>query len=100
MGAAWFRFLPLEDPGYGFVDASIPELTIACHVRWQVPTGQARGQLLLDALLERARAVGIASLSLSVDPENEAALRLYRRRGFDVVATDSGGSLVMVGATT
>lgn len=84
VGAAWYRFLPIEDPGYGFVDASIPELTIACHDHWQVPVGQGRGHLLLQALRRRAKAAGVSSLSLSVDPENERAVRLYRRCGFEV----------------
>jgi len=26
VGAAWFRFLPASDPGYGFVDAETPEV--------------------------------------------------------------------------
>src|SRR5690606_34924848 len=29
LGAAWVRCFPKEDPGYGFVDESIPELGMA-----------------------------------------------------------------------
>ncbi|MBO0792235.1 MAG: hypothetical protein J2P36_14990, partial [Ktedonobacteraceae bacterium] len=28
LGAAWYRLFPIEEPGYGFVAADIPELTI------------------------------------------------------------------------
>ena len=44
VGAAWFRLFPRERPGYGFVDASTPELAIAV-----VPSRRGRG--IGDALL-------------------------------------------------
>lgn len=99
LGAAWYRFLPAAEPGYGFVDPSVPELTIAGHARWEMAPGVPRGQRLMDALMVQARGAGVESLSLSVDPANARACRLYERCGFQVVDTDPGGSLVMVGAT-
>lgn len=78
VGAAWFRRFSRDDHGYGFVDASIPELTIGVK-----PEARRRGagSALLLALIERARADGFVALSLSVECDNPAA-RLYERFGF------------------
>lgn len=77
-GAAWYRLFPADAPGYGFVAAGIPELSIGV-------SGQARGKgiggALLDALTEFAKAEGFRALSLSVDRQNPA-VALYERHGF------------------
>lgn len=78
VGAAWFRLFQREDRGYGFVDETVPELTIAVRATHR---GQGVGGHLLDALIERARREGYRALSLSVEPDNPAR-RLYERRGF------------------
>ena len=59
---------------------------------WEVQVGnfavrpEARRQgiagLLMDALIEEAKARGIADISLEVRPSNEAALALYAKYGF------------------
>ena len=36
LGAAWYRFFPAEEPGWGFVAADVPELSIGV-------VGEARG---------------------------------------------------------
>ena len=78
IGAAWWRFLPDEDPGFGFVAPDVPELSIGVVERWR---GRGVGTALLSSLLARADAVGIARVSLSVEPDNPAR-RLYERLGF------------------
>ena len=82
VGAAWYRLFSRSAPGFGFVDESTPELTIAV-----VPSRRGRGfgAVLLEALLEQARADGFAAISLSVDRDNPA-VQLYRRYGFVEVA--------------
>ncbi len=91
VGAAWLRLLPEQDPGYGFIDAETPELSIGV-----VPTHRGRGvgSLLLEALIEAAREQRYQALSLSVEPDNPAR-RLYERHGFQVVGTVDG-SLTML----
>jgi ribosomal protein S18 acetylase RimI-like enzyme len=78
VGAAWRRLMPPEDPGYGFVDASTPEIGLAV-----VPDlrGRGVGGLLLRSLIEAARSEGYGALSLSVEDGNPA-IRLYERHGF------------------
>ncbi len=90
VGAAWYRLFEEEEPGYGFVDESTPELTIAI-----VPSrrGRGLGEELLTALLEQARSEGYRRISLSVEPDNPA-LRLYEQHGFAKVG-ERGGALVM-----
>lgn len=90
VGAAWYRVFSRSAPGYGFVDESVPELTIAV-----VPSrrGRGYGDELLEGLLERARQEGYSALSLSVEKANPA-LRLYERFGFRPVG-EVGNSVVM-----
>ena len=84
VGAAWYRLFAEDAPGYGFVDADTPELTIAV-----VPSrrGKGLGVQLLESLLEQARSEGYGQISLSVEPDNPA-LRLYQRLGFEKVDTN------------
>ena len=78
LGAAWYRLFPVDEPGWGFVAADVPELSIGV-------VGAARGRgvggALLAALLELAREQGHRTLSLSVDRQNPAR-RHYERVGF------------------
>jgi ribosomal protein S18 acetylase RimI-like enzyme len=84
LGVACYRRFPAEAPGWGFVAADIPELSIAVVAEAR---GQGIGSALLDALLALAREQGYRALSLSVRRENPAR-RLYERMGF----SDAGRS--------
>jgi GNAT superfamily N-acetyltransferase len=87
VGAAWFRRFKAAEPGYGFVDEQTPELTIAI-----VPSRRRHGvgQELLDGLLEKARAEGHGSISLSVEADSPA-VAFYERNGFEAVRESEGG---------
>lgn len=85
LGAAWYRLFPETEPGYGFVDPGIPELSIGVEADAR---GQGIGTALLEALIERARAEDFPSLSLSVEEDNPA-VRLYERAGFRTVERDA-----------
>jgi PPOX class probable F420-dependent enzyme len=90
VGAAWWRYLGRDDPGYGFVDEAVPELSIGVTPEAR---GRGVGTLLLAALVDEARRRSVPGLSLSVEDENPAA-RLYRRLGF-VPADHVDGSTTM-----
>jgi ribosomal protein S18 acetylase RimI-like enzyme len=90
VGAAWLRLFPAADPGWGFVDAETPELSMALLSDHR---GRGLGKRLLHALLQEAQAQ-YAAISLSIDPRNVAALRLYQQFGF-VVVGESGTSWTM-----
>jgi ribosomal protein S18 acetylase RimI-like enzyme len=93
VGAAWYRTFTADEPGFGFVAADVPELSIAVYPECR---GQHVGSLLLSTLVTRARADGHHAISLSVDPQNPAR-RLYARTGFeDAPDAQSGGSVTMV----
>ena len=79
VGAAWYRLMPPERPGYGFVDASTPEIVIAVVPGYR---GRGVGIALLHELLETARSEGFDALSLIVRHDNPVALRLYELNGF------------------
>jgi ribosomal protein S18 acetylase RimI-like enzyme len=70
--------MTVDDPGYGFVDATTPEVTIGVVPSWR---GRGIGRRLLVALLDAACSDGHAALSLSVEEDNDA-LRLYESVGF------------------
>ncbi len=91
VGAAWLRFLPATDPGYGFVAADVPELTIGVAAGWR---GQGVGRALLRAIAGQARARGIARISLSVERKNYAQ-RLYLSEGYRVVDSSDAQSDTM-----
>ncbi len=81
IGAAWYRLFPEEDPGYGFINARTPELSIALHPGFR---DQGVGGKLLRTLLRHAGEEGFGALSLSVDIRNPAT-RLYVRLGFEEI---------------
>ena len=87
VGAAWARIM--DD--YGHVDDETPSLAIALYAPYR---GQGIGSALLERLLEALAEAGYRRVSLSVQKEN-AALRLYRRLGFEtVVEKDSEAIMV------
>lgn len=90
IGAAWCRFFSVDDPGYGFVDAAIPEVAMGVVGPWR---GRGVGRRLLEALMVAARAARAPALSLSVESDN-LARRLYEDLGFEPTTQD-GGSITM-----
>ena len=81
VGATWYRHMTADDPGYGFVDAQTPEITIGVVRSWR---GLGVGRRLLTALIEAAGADSHDALSLSVEEDNYA-FRLYESLGFRAV---------------
>ena len=82
LGACWYRLFTETDHSYGFVEARIPELTLAVR---DDARGRGIGSALLASVAARARQEGHGSLSLSVEDDNPAR-RLYARAGFVPVA--------------
>lgn len=89
LGAAWLRLWQADEPGYGFVDDTTPELSIAVRPGRR---GCGVGTLMLKRLLAEADRSG-TTVSLSVSDANPA-VRLYERFGF-VPLTSSEGSTTM-----
>jgi ribosomal protein S18 acetylase RimI-like enzyme len=78
-GAAWLRLWSADDHGYGYIDEHTPELSIAVAPGYQA---MGIGTRLLEELIASATGAH-AALSLSVRQDNDPALRLYRRLGFE-----------------
>jgi GNAT superfamily N-acetyltransferase len=91
-GAAWIRFLPAADPGYGFVAPDVPELTIGVTGQWR---GRGLGRALLQAIACQARSAGIRKISLSVERKNPAQ-KLYLSEGYRVVDDSDAQSDTML----
>lgn len=92
VGAIWIRLFSRENAGYGFIDDDTPELGMAIIPQYR---GQGIGKHLLSEMIDSARLVGYSALSLSVDPRNKPALRMYEKCGFKKVYQDHGGSWTM-----
>jgi GNAT superfamily N-acetyltransferase len=91
VGAAWVRLLSGESRGYGYVDDTTPELSMAIEPGFR---GRGYGRQLLEAIIAKASEVGFTQLSLSVDKRNRA-YQLYQRAGFITVKeTDSSCTMV------
>ncbi|MBV9877612.1 MAG: GNAT family N-acetyltransferase [Verrucomicrobia bacterium] len=93
LGQAWMLTIDDRDIGYGLVYfrhsidhggriAVLDDLWITADHR-----GQGRGALLLRAICEDLKAMGVRAVQLEVDPENEVALALYSRFGFSETGT-------------
>jgi ribosomal protein S18 acetylase RimI-like enzyme len=88
-GAAWLRRFTGDEPGYGYVAADTPELSIAVAPGYR---GQGLGTRLLAELLAAPAARGPVSLSVSAD---NPARRLYERFGFRPVGV-AGDAVTML----
>lgn len=71
--------------GYGIVLVAADQGELANIAVVAAYRGRGVGRLLLNDLLERARAAGVRQLFLEVRVSNEAALRLYASAGFEEV---------------
>ena len=91
VGAGWFRFLPAEDKGYGYVANDIPEITIGVRLAHR---GGGIGTALLQRLVKQAQVEHLPGISLSVEDGNPAT-RMYRRAGF-VEVDHAEGAATMV----
>lgn len=90
VGACWLRLFSADDPGYGFVAADVPELSVAV-----VPErrGTGLGTEMIEAVLRAAADADFERVSLSVD-QRSPALNLYERLGFEHVGWE-GTSMTM-----
>jgi ribosomal protein S18 acetylase RimI-like enzyme len=93
VGAAWYRRFSRKEPGYGFVDEGIPELSIGIVPEMR---GRGIGRALLVRLIGQARAESLPALSLSVSVHNQVAMHLYESLGFRTVAGDAGHPTMLI----
>jgi ribosomal protein S18 acetylase RimI-like enzyme len=91
IGAAWWRFFDSREPGFGFVAAAIPELSIGVIAGAR---GRGVGKTMMRALVVEAEQRGLPGLSLSVEPDNHA-IHLYAQLGFRRVGA-TGGAVTML----
>jgi len=91
VGAAWYRLLPRDRPGLGWVATGVPELIIGVRPIWRA---HGVGRALLQRLVDRARDQGFARISLSVERDNHA-VSLYRSEGFAVTRPGIGRDVMV-----
>lgn len=82
VGSITARYFNESNKGFGYVDHDIPELGMAIIEECR---GLGIGSALMYELFKEAKMRNIERISLSVDPNNEAAMRLYQRYYFEKV---------------
>ncbi len=92
VGSISARYFDESNQGFGYVDNDVPELGMAIVEEYR---GLGMGTALLSELFTEAKRREIGRLSLSVDPTNAAAMKLYQRFGFEEVGK-VGTSITMV----
>lgn len=91
VGVVWLVFLDASDPGYGFVDDGVPELSLCVQPGYR---GLGIGGMLLDEAFAAAGERGIRWISLSVENGNPAR-RLYRDMGFLNASGGAPGTMLI-----
>ena len=82
IGSITARCFDEENKGFGYIANDVPELGMALLAEYR---GNRIGTALMNELIQEAKKMSIKKVSLSVDPGNEAAMKLYERFGFKVV---------------
>jgi ribosomal protein S18 acetylase RimI-like enzyme len=86
VGAVWVRRFDDDAHGYGYVDESTPELSIAVAEEHR---GRGIGRCLVTAMLVELRLQCTRQVSLSVETDNPALL-LYESLGFTQRSSGEG----------
>ncbi|NOU93258.1 GNAT family N-acetyltransferase [Paenibacillus sp. LMG 31456] len=82
IGSITIRHFDEDNKGFGYISKDIPELGMALRPEYR---GKGIGTALLTMLFKEMKEKGIKRASLSVDPNNLAAVNLYQRFGFKEV---------------
>ncbi|CAM3719805.1 GNAT family N-acetyltransferase [Marinicrinis lubricantis] len=92
IGSITVRYFDQENKGFGYVGEDVPELGMAIIKAYR---GKGIGTALLETLFQDLKAREVQQISLSVDPDNLAAVKLYQRFGFKEAGM-VGTSITMV----
>ncbi len=91
IGAIWSRIFSSDAKGYGWVDESTPEISMAVDEKYR---NNGVGVQLLEAMIEKLKELGYEKVSLSVDTVN-FAYSLYKKFGFiDFELTDKSSVMI------
>ena len=83
----FIRFIKRASPLFGIKEAENDEYFISNIAVLSAYQGQGLGKYLLSQAEKTAKEQGFNKISLTVDVENERALSLYKRIGFNVIET-------------
>lgn len=81
IAAIWMRLFQKDHRGYGYINDQIPELAMATAPEFR---GMGAGTQLMQALIELVKDK-YPAIGLNVRADNEPALKLYRKFGFQPV---------------
>lgn len=82
VGGAWIRLLGTHGMATGDNEKDIPELALAVVPNYR---GKGIGSKLLTEFLTLAKQEEISEISLSCRIDNQAAMKLYERHGFEKI---------------
>lgn len=92
IGSITIRYFSEDQKGFGYVGDDVPELGMAILAAFR---GEGIGTALMNKLFDYLKEMQVMKVSLSVAPNNMAAVNLYRRFGFtDVGMVDTSVTMV------
>lgn len=92
-GVVWALYLSADDPGYGYIDETTPEVSLWVSEEHR---GRGLGRVLLHAIISEAATRNLNQMSLSVEADNFAR-NLYLAEGFaPVVGREKDGVMLRI----
>lgn len=93
IGAVWVRILSGEIKGYGHIDDCTPEFAISLIKEYR---NRGIGSRLMTAMIGYLKEKGYRQASLDVKKNNDHAVNLYKKTGFEVIGENEEDYLMLI----
>ena len=91
IGAIWTRIFDENEKGFGYIDSSTPELSMAISKQYR---NVGIGKIMLNLMIDNLKEHGFQQVSLSVDMQN-FAYSFYKKHGFvDFETTEKSSTMI------
>ena len=91
IGVIWSRIFSNVEPGFGYVDAETPQISMSVLKNFQQ---QGIGTFLLETIIKKLQVCGYKQVSLSVNLNN-FVINLYYKYGFEVYKKNENSAIMI-----